>query len=267
MIFLGGTPKNGIRFRAPGANHHARWMSKALYALKLFIFQDQFRLNATEVNGLRYICLFLVNIYVVAWFDAPSPIKSAHQDLNMIKNLYAFSSIHAKIADAATKTFSRHLWYLSEELVGLSLFDDTVTIQVKKQTVVAMKTRERTVENSKKFITKDISSLTSKNISHFASKHSFLLFKQFELPHTFMDKNPECWMSDENYQYCKTVLSDLKVVNDLAERGVALIQQYNNCLTRSEEQKQYLLQVIEEHRKKFPSVSKRDSVAAYQKTQ
>ena len=73
-------------------------------------------------------------------------------------------------------------------------------------------------------------------------------------------------MSDENYQHCKTVLSEIKVVNDLAERGVALIQQYNNCLTRSEEQKQYLLQVIEEHRKKFPSVSKKDIVTAYKKT-
>ena len=55
LIFLGGTPKNGIRFKAPGANHHARWMAKALYALKFFIFRDQFQLNATELNGLIII--------------------------------------------------------------------------------------------------------------------------------------------------------------------------------------------------------------------
>ena len=30
IIFLGGAPPSGIRFRAPGAMHHARWMSKVL---------------------------------------------------------------------------------------------------------------------------------------------------------------------------------------------------------------------------------------------
>lgn len=262
---MGGTPKNGIKFRAPGANHHARWMSKALYAFKLYIFKKQFKINATEVNELRYVCLFLINIYIVSWFNAPIAIKSPHQDLNMAKNLYEFRSIHKKISDAATSTILRHLWYLSEELIGLALFDDTVSVEIKRQTVKAIKTRNSNPSNFKKFIAKDIKLLISMNISDFASKQSLFLFKQFELPHNFMDKDPKLWESDESYRKCKSVLSDLKVVNDLAERGVALIQEYNNCLTRSEEQKQYLLQVVENHRKKFPDFNKRTLVTAYSK--
>ncbi len=38
MIFLGGIPKNGISFHIPGAVSHARWMSKAIYAFKIFLF-------------------------------------------------------------------------------------------------------------------------------------------------------------------------------------------------------------------------------------
>jgi hypothetical protein len=34
IIFLGGTPSNGIQFRYPGAVHRARWMSRAIYSLK-----------------------------------------------------------------------------------------------------------------------------------------------------------------------------------------------------------------------------------------
>ncbi|XP_044586532.1 uncharacterized protein LOC123266358 [Cotesia glomerata] len=265
LIFLGGTPKNGIKFRAPGPNHHARWMAKALYALKIFIFKKQFKVNATEVNGLRYVFLFLVNFYTVSWFNAPSAIKSSYQDLNLIKNLYEFRSVHKKMSEAATVTFSRHLWYLSEELVGLALFDDRVSLHAKRQTVTAIKTRESNASNSKKFIVKDVSLLLSKNIEDFASKQSLFLFEQYQLPYQFMDKDPELWAFDQDYLHCKSVFSDLKVVNDLAERGVALIQDYNNCLTRNEEQKQYLLQVVEEHRKKFPYVTKNKIVATYSK--
>lgn len=40
VIFLGGIPVRGISFRIPGAIHHARWMSKAIYTLKkMFIFR------------------------------------------------------------------------------------------------------------------------------------------------------------------------------------------------------------------------------------
>lgn len=100
-----------------------------------------------------------------------------------------------------------------------------------------------------------------RNCTKIGKKHKYI--DQYELPHQFMDKDPELWAIDENCLQCKSVLSDLKVINDLAERGVALVQDYNNCLTRSEGQKQYLLQVVEEHRKKFPDVTKNKVVTAY----
>jgi len=53
----------------------------------------------------------------------------------------------------------------------------------------------------------------------------------------------------------------LSVVNDLAKRGVALIEQYNSILTKDEEQKQFLLQVVEEHRRRFPDSSKKTLTA------
>jgi exonuclease VII small subunit len=40
----------------------------------------------------------------------------------------------------------------------------------------------------------------------------------------------------------------IKVVNDNAGRGVALIKEYSGFLTKNEQQLQFLLQVVEEHR-------------------
>ncbi|GBM75037.1 hypothetical protein AVEN_213331-1 [Araneus ventricosus] len=48
IIFLGGIPVRGIRFRLPGVMHHARWMSKVMYFLKIFIFRSQFKLTKRE---------------------------------------------------------------------------------------------------------------------------------------------------------------------------------------------------------------------------
>jgi len=47
-------------------------------------------------------------------------------------------------------------------------------------------------------------------------------------------------------------VKQLRVVNDCAERGIALISTYNAALTKDESQKQYLLQLVATHRKKFP---------------
>ena len=48
----------------------------------------------------------------------------------------------------------------------------------------------------------------------------------------------------------------MKVINDDAERGVALIEEYNALITKNEEQKQFLLQVVQDHRRRFPDCSK-----------
>ena len=45
IIFLGGQPPKGVRFRYPGAIHRARWMSRAIYTLKMVIFREQYPMD------------------------------------------------------------------------------------------------------------------------------------------------------------------------------------------------------------------------------
>lgn len=44
----------------------------------------------------------------------------------------------------------------------------------------------------------------------------------------------------------------LAVVNDVAERAVKLVSDLNNSVTKDPEQHEYLLQVVEHHRKMKP---------------
>ncbi|KAJ6639390.1 hypothetical protein Bhyg_12134 [Pseudolycoriella hygida] len=89
LLFLGAhvdrRKESTNLFHLPGPDHHARWMSKAIYALKIFLFRDQFQMTASEQFGLEHVCSFIVKYYVKLWFGSPSAAKAPVQDLNFLK--------------------------------------------------------------------------------------------------------------------------------------------------------------------------------------
>lgn len=98
-IFLGGYKNKEIKFKQPGAMHRARWMSKAIYCLKIWMFRKQFCLTPQEEKLVREICLFVVVVYAKFWFLAPLPSSAPNNDLLLLKALeryvlqiYFFSS-------------------------------------------------------------------------------------------------------------------------------------------------------------------------------
>ena len=56
---------------------------------------------------------------------------------------------------------------------------------------------------------------------------------------SFLVKEPSDWSTDLSYLA-------------RAERGIALVEEYNSSLTKDEEQKQFLLRLVDLHRKQFP---------------
>lgn len=258
LIFLGVVPQDEVSFKCPGAIHHARWMAKAIYSLKIFIFRDEFGLTARELNSLRQICIFTIMVYLKAWFSSTSAIAAANHDLDFLKKLIEYKKIDASISSATCEKMTSHLWYLNDELAILSLFDDTVPIDMKKKIVEAVKVRDGIDSKVKRFEIdyKNINSIIQTDLSYFVSQKSLNLFKIFDLPYDFLDVDIELWTSNESYAENEEYFKQMKVVNDAAERGVALVSEYNKCLTKNEEQFQYLLQVVKKHRAKFPNCNK-----------
>lgn len=87
ITFIGEVPPRGVAFMAPGAMHHARWMAKVLYAIKLWLFRQQFKLAAREEKGVRDLALFAVRVYLKAWFTAPSAVTAPLSDLQLMNEL------------------------------------------------------------------------------------------------------------------------------------------------------------------------------------
>ena len=98
--------------------HHARWMARAIYSLKISLLHSQFKLTKREKAALQDVCLFIVTSYI--------KVKAPYQNLSFLKSMKAYENVDENISKAALQKFSQHLWYLTDEAAVLSLFDDEV---------------------------------------------------------------------------------------------------------------------------------------------
>lgn len=196
-------------------------------------------------------------MYIEAWFTAPLAISAPSNDLKLIQALADYKTENCIISEAAGSKFRGHLWYLSEELVGLAFYDPDVPSESKRKMVNALLQNTNAHEPQKR-IQLNIKSpeVPHFQIEHFVTKNTSRFFDRLMLSTSFLETDPENWETNADYSAGRAVLKHLQVVNDSAERGVALIEEYNSILTRKENQKQFLLQVVQEHRRRFPNFNK-----------
>lgn len=100
-------------------------------------------------------------------------------------------------------------------------------------------------------------------LNHFATKRSAELFQRLRIAHSFLESEPHTWCQNNDYLDGRARIRNLRVTNDTAERGVKLFEDFVNIITKNEEEKQFLLQVVESQRDAIPTeVTKKSVVAA-----
>ncbi len=257
IIYLGGTPERGIHFRQPGALHRARWMARIIYAIKICLFHSQFKMTRSEESAMKRFAVFIVSTYIKFWYLAPLAASAPASDLNFMKMLISYED--KKLSQSAMKAFLRHQWYLSESLVSLSFFDDGTSLEAKREMIKALMKegaekplKRLTIVDQQQFT----STLDEKTIANYVTHASLCFFEILHLPTDFLRTDPGEWNARGDYQAAKSVVHKLHVVNDIAERSVSLMQTFNGILSKNEDQKQYILQVVEQHRKKIPTAAK-----------
>lgn len=234
--FLGGEDPKPLR--RPGALHQARWMAKAIYCLKLQMLKSQLKLTTRETLGVRRMALFVSLIYVRQWHEAIVSVKAPLNDVRFLEILLTYpDGSLAKVADRALR---RHLWYVNEENVALGFFDERVPEQEKRLMVGALQ-KPATGKECKRPEGKATS--ISLSLASFVTKKTRDTFHKLGVDESFLEKDPSAWKDDLRYIEGRRRALDLKVVNDCAERGIALVQRYLTS-TKSKEQEQYLLQLV-----------------------
>ncbi|XP_042236617.1 uncharacterized protein LOC121875929 [Homarus americanus] len=162
LLVLGVNPPRGTHFLRPGACHHARWMAKIIYYLKIYMFSHQLELSSDLCVKLQRMAIFVSLLYTPAWLKSPVAEDAPVNDLQLHHELLRYKAVDCEVADAALAVASRHLWYLRPQ---------TVT-------------------------------------------------------------------------------------NDVAERGIKLMQYFNGSVTKDEQQLQDVMQLVEKHRKQMSGFSK-----------
>ena len=106
-------------------------MAKAIYSLKMFLFQHQFTLTTKQKHSVKKLALFVSLIYVRFWHEAPLGRKAPLNDMQLLESLTNYPN--RTIAKGARDTFSQHLWYFS--VFCWPFFDDKIAADVRIQTV------------------------------------------------------------------------------------------------------------------------------------
>lgn len=259
LIFLGEYNVE-VRFRLPGSISHARWMAKAIYSLKIFMFASEFQLTKKEKDSLRDICSFIVKFYVKIWFQSTKPIQAPRLDLSFIKDLKAYASVDPDSSSAALIKFRTQSWYLSEELVTLSLFDTCVTDDEKRQIVERLNAQSEPNEESQMFrlIIPQLrmESISEWSLNDFITENSINMFTRYGISTEFLNLDPSEWHTNEKYKTAQEILSKIQVTNDHAERGIGLLKRFNKLLVKDEEQAQYIYQVVSKHEREDKGITK-----------
>lgn len=151
VIFLGGDKDRKFKIRPPGAIHQARWMARAIYALKIALLGAQLKVTKKDKASLFDVCLFIVTSYVKQWLQCILAVKAPYQDLCFLKSMKAYEKIDSNVSKAALQKFSQHLWYLTDEVAALSLFDDDVSLEFKIKMVENL-TKENPSTHGKRYI-------------------------------------------------------------------------------------------------------------------
>lgn len=208
-----------------------------------------------EQNGIADICLFTVKLYVTAWYQAPYAPFAPRLDLQLLKDIMEYKSLNTAVADIALKKFLGHLWYLSEELVAFAFFDDAVSLDTKRQMVEAL---HKTGGNGHplKRITLDPAVICSKQLQDFVTENTMRFFTITGISSAFLQTDVDAWKTNDDYKTAQTTASSIRVINDIAERGVALMDEYNKLHTNNEEQKQFLLLIVKEFWQRYPDRNK-----------
>ena len=272
VLFLGGVVKrmqygsfNVIcsPIRKPGACHRARFMASCLYLYKIYMFQSQFlELTPEQASEVGIMVEYIALIHVPYFLQCPIAASAPRQDrdfwvdLLVYKDCFDHHSVQFEMVSSVQKNFHNHLWYLTEQLVILGLFDEHLSNEERKSMAVKLcsQAKPRNFPPAKPKFPKNL--LTNDpQLDSFIGPKSWLLFEKLGANGAWLNTDPEEWVNDEEHQRMSNFIRDLKVVNDLAERCVKDIQDYKN-MAKDADHRDEILTVASDHRGVFQDLRK-----------
>ena len=89
---------------------------------------------------------------------------------------------------------------------------------------------------------------------------SHFIFDKFGFSKEWLQRPVQEWDTRTDYMEMADFFQNLLVTNDTAERGVKFISDYAMCLTKDSQDRQNILQVVEQERRQISNVTKKNLI-------
>ncbi|ESO02818.1 hypothetical protein HELRODRAFT_174241 [Helobdella robusta] len=224
-------------------------------SLTCFLSADSSYIPREDYKELVELCLLVLGY----------PMQTDGKYHFRVPGAYHMARWMAKnVASAATKKLKNHLWYLGTEMVWLSLFSNKVANAEKQLIVEAMTAVDSDWSvRGVKYPATELEQVKSKPLHDLVSGTSRAALLSLGMDVAILrETEPDSWNDLPLFQKVANVVKSLKVVNDTAERTVALMTNFNQSITKNKTELQKLIQVVEDNRIRIPDSSKRTLASA-----
>ena len=107
-------------------------MAKIIFGIKIVLIWPKIKhlgiISEYQFEKLLKFVKFVVYIYLRYWFAATLTSQAPRNDLAFFKSAVHYKTVDEVISKSAVHALRLHTWYLTEDLVGLSLFDNKVSV-------------------------------------------------------------------------------------------------------------------------------------------
>ena len=260
MVMFGITPKrwDKPRWQSCGAFSHARWMHLLLFAPKMLAFSEQIDwIDETFVKQLERFLTYTTYIHVRFWLTVSRTVDQPFLQLSLIHELMDFRSVDQELAEVLLKKINKnHTWMLSEEFIPAVLCSRLVSDDVKSSIAAKILTFPEPVLEDISTGRPDLPLISEKtSLQDLVGQKSYTLFL-ITKSLGFLRLNVTEWEQNEDYMEFQRVMLHMKVVNDAAERGVKLLQDYSLILTKDDKIRNDIFALVDYNRNKLSEGTK-----------
>ena len=237
----------------PIATNQTRFMGIGNHEMKIALLLDVFQqdeegreqtLALAEIMVLLHAPYFLKARLASA---APRLDRDYYRDLVEYRSLHPAGSLRYRMASEMIQSHLRHTWYLTQEVVVFSLWDEDLLPRERKAVANALLRCEPPPHWSigKPHLPKQLNA--NPRLQDCVGPRSHLIFHSLRVGTNWLSRPVRTWPTDPEYLRIHEWLRDLKVVNDCAERCIKDITEYANVCKDSVHRDEIIM-VVEDHR-------------------
>ena len=263
-LVVGYLSPGHVKIRKPGAIHHARFLGKAIYYLKLKLLSNQLKFVQDDKllqEEISIMVEFVACFYAKWYLQSDSAIRAPYLDISSLHQMHLYRDVCAKpeAVDAVLESFYKHTWYLDSTIVPLSLLDEDVPYEEKSKIAAAILQHDMPNSDYFKIDNKSLVELKEKikfekrvndgvpSLASLVDKFSYLMFHRIGLDEQrvrdWLSLPPQYWCTQSSFKLFQDFAKTLVVVNDPAERAVRMMQQFVHRYNKEEEIQNRLLTV------------------------